>query len=340
MRGRAIHADPHRDLLLAAVAASRAPTLLVGAAGADFPILDVNSAFAELAGYAVDLLRGRDLSAFELLECDAATLARLREACDAGSAVELDLRLARPDGRRLRVALSAAPLRDRAGRVHYLLCSIAASPAPADAAEAARPSPGELALEARRVGHEFNNMLTVIRGSLDPLRAAPSDALTARRLERIAAVVDGVTDLVRGLIGAVRRAGDPGAGAPEQRALPRARGAETILLVEPDPIFRAQAAAMLRGLGYRIEAAADAEAALRWLSGAERVDLMLVDQQVECPDSIPVAARVRETRPELPILFSADAPTPQGRGLIAKPFQLLALARAVRAAIDGADGIG
>jgi CheY-like chemotaxis protein len=201
-----------------------------------------------------------------------------------------------------------------------------------------RAAPGELAAEARRLGHEFNNLLTVIRGSLDPLRAAATDPLTIRRLDRIGAAVDGIAELIGDLVGTLRRVGEGGAnGAGERRTLPQARAAETILLIEPDEIFRAQASAMLRGLGYRIEAAGDAEAGLDRLSGAERVDLMLVDRQVRCADGVALAERIKYSRREVRVLFSVTGATaqPGGTDAIAKPFQLLALATAVRAAIDG-----
>ena len=340
--GPAIRADLHRDLLFAAVAASRAPTLLVGAAGADFPILELSPALAELVGWPAELLRGRDVLDLEVLEPDAATIAGLGAARDSGAAAELEVGLVRPDGNRMRAALSARPLQDSAGRVHYLLCSLAAgSAADSAGAESAERRPTDVVAEARRVRHEFNNLLTVIRGTLGPLREVAADPLAARRLERLAAAVDGLTDLVGGFLGALRRTGETAASdLTQQRMLPQARAAERILLIEPDATFRAQGSAMLRGLGYQIEEVADADSALRWLSSAESVDLILADRQVQCADGLPLVERIREIRRGLRVLFSAESQLLQGGGAIAKPFQLLALASAVRGAIDGYDPAG
>ena len=200
--------------------------------------------------------------------------------------------------------------------------------------------PAELAAEARRVGHEVNNLLTVIRGSLDPLRTAPADPLTARRLERIAVAVDGLAEEVGGFIATLRQAAQPAANpAPERRRL-QAQAAETILLIEPDETYRAQGSAMLRGLGYRIEAVADAEAALRRLSGADPVDLMLVDRQVRCADGVTLAERIGQAGRGLRVLLSVEGRMLQGADAVAKPFQLLALASAVRAAIAGGSRAG
>lgn len=324
--------------------ASAAPTLLVGAAGADFPIVAANSAFAALAGCSPDLLPGCDLAKLEPLARDVVVLTGLGAARNGRVPVALETALVRPDGSRTGVTLAAHPLQDRGGRVHYLLCSLAARPETgAAAAECGGAASGELVAEARRVGHEFNNLLTIIRGSLDPLRRAPADPLTTRRLSRIAAAVDGLTELVGGFLAPLRRNGQTSAtGAVPQRKLPQAHAAEMILLIEPDETFRAQGSAMLRALGYRIDAVADAETALRRLSAVERVDLMLVDRQVRCADGITLAEKARETGRELRVLFSTEAQKLQGEngGAIAKPFQLLALATAVRTAIDGGNRAG
>ena len=159
------------------------------------------------------------------------------------------------------------------------------------------------------------------------MRQAPTDAQTEKRLDRVALGVDRATELVRTFVAKVR-----GGAPPEISALPRAREGETILVIEPDEVLGRQAGAMLRGLGYQVEAVSSAKAALRWLSGAGRVDLMLARSD----DGLALAKRARAIVKGLPILYSTEPTAPQDGNTVARPFQLIALARAIRAAIDGA----
>ena len=104
-------------------------------------------------------------------------------------------------------------------------------------------------------------------------------------------------------------------------------------MVEPDEMLGAQAGSMLRGLGYQVQTVADAKAALRWLSGAARVDAMLARSE----DELALAKRARATAKELPILYSTESTAPRSGHTVGRPFQIISLARAIRAAIDGAE---
>ena len=115
--------------------------------------------------------------------------------------------------------------------------------------------------------------------------------------------------------------------ARQSATLPRGRAGETILIVETDADLRLQAASMLRGLGYEVEAVATADLALAWLSGGRRVDLLLTD-------STALADRAREIAGALGVLVPSGAAARQPETALTRPFNLLALARAVRAALD------
>lgn len=324
------------DALFAALAASRIPSLVGDLERPDTPILRVNEALRELTGYAEAELLGRELSILLDRQGDPANVVLLHEAIANRAAAELELEHVRKDGTRFRGALYVTPVGRRGGEPSYLLCSVfdltrrvAAAPPSAEATKFA-----ELNDLARSVGHQFNNLLTIVRSNLEPLMLAPADARTRKRLERIASGIDRITELAQGFVATVRR---PPAGAPAppvQSRLPRARHGEVVLLVEPDETLRLQAGSMLRGLGYQIEALDAAEAALRRLSVTPSVHLLLVDAQARCEDGAIIAERVRSMSGDLPILQSSPSPA-QRSGVVAKPFQLLALARAVREAIDG-----
>ncbi len=110
-----------------------------------------------------------------------------------------------------------------------------------------------------------------------------------------------------------------------------------ILVVEDEPAVRAAAVATLQDLGYRCLEAADAEAALALVEAEASIDLVFSD--VVMPGAIRTrefAARLREMRPDLPILFTSgyteNAIVHQGRldegvSLISKPYAKDDLAR-------------
>lgn len=316
-------------LLFAAIAASRVPSLLTDPDQPGNPIVHANRAFRDLTGYAEDDLLGRDFASL-LPEggSNSAAIAGLRAAIDRRTAVELELEIGRKNGSRFTGALFASPVHGPDGGLRHFFCSLfdiaGRAAAPPETGDAKSSDLRDL---ARSVGHEFNNLLTIIRTNLEPLRQASMDAQTERRLDRVALGVDRATELVRGFVAKVR-----GGAPPAAPGLPRAREGETILVVEPDAMLGQQAASMLRGLGYRVEAVGSAKAALRWLSGAGRVDLMLARND----DEVALAKRAHAVVKGLRILYSTEATAPQRSDTVVRPFQLLALARAVRVAIDGA----
>jgi CheY-like chemotaxis protein len=82
-------------------------------------------------------------------------------------------------------------------------------------------------------------------------------------------------------------------------------GHETILVVEDDADLRETVVTALGQLGYRALAADNAAAALRILSGSERIDLLFTD--VMMPGGVlgpALAKRARELRPNIEVLFT------------------------------------
>jgi PAS domain S-box-containing protein len=82
-------------------------------------------------------------------------------------------------------------------------------------------------------------------------------------------------------------------------------GNETILVVEDDADLRETVVTALGQLGYRALAAANAETALRILSGPDRIDLLFTD--VMMPGGVlgpTLAKRARELRPDIEVLFT------------------------------------
>lgn len=329
--GGAIGSEPNADLL-SAIAASRTPILLIEPDQPGNPIVHVNGAFSDLTGYAAEEVLGREVAMLHGPTADTAACALLRAAIDGRRPATLELETCCKDGSRFASTLFLSPVHHPDGRLHYFLCSLLTVAKQAVAPRRAEP-PGltELRELARSVGHEFNNLLTIIRSNLEPLRLDAEDARTVKRLDRIALAVDRGAELVRTFAAkargdAPRETTDP---SPQSK-LPRAREGETVLLVEPDDMLGLQAASMLRSLGYQVEAAVDGKAALQWLRGATRIDLMLARQE----DGTVLMEQAHVIMSGLPVLFSAEPSSPPPAGTVARPFQLVALARAVRAAID------
>ena len=85
-------------------------------------VLYVNEAFCKLTGYAREEIIGRSLHFLRGPDSDPDTLARLREAMDAGKPMRVELRNYRKDGTPFWVDLSAVPVPDPRGCVsHWLL---------------------------------------------------------------------------------------------------------------------------------------------------------------------------------------------------------------------------
>jgi CheY-like chemotaxis protein len=121
-------------------------------------------------------------------------------------------------------------------------------------------------------------------------------------------------------------------------------GNETILVVEDDADLRETVVTALSQLGYHTLAAPNAEAALKILSGQERIDLLFTD--VMMPGGVlgpTLAKRARELRPDIEVLFTtgyADTSALSGTvglssaDIIHKPYRNEELALRIRYLLD------
>jgi len=130
----------------------------------------------------------------------------------------------------------------------------------------------------------------------------------------------------------------------------RARDGETVILVEDNDQVRNLGVSALENLGYRVLEASDGRSALAILDTAEasRVDLLFTDVVLPGGMSGPeLAAAATARRPGMSVLFTSgytrnamaqgSALAPDVR-VLKKPYALQQLARAIRRAIDEADG--
>jgi PAS domain S-box-containing protein len=140
---------------------------------------------------------------------------------------------------------------------------------------------------------------------------------------------------------------DAVASAPADHAPPAAapRGAgETVLVVEDDAAVRLLVVETLRELGYRALQAPDGSAAQPILASAERIDLMITDVGLPGLNGRQLAEIARQARPGLKVLLvTGYAETAAvrsgflgpGMEMMAKPFELDALAAKIREMVGG-----
>jgi CheY-like chemotaxis protein len=153
----------------------------------------------------------------------------------------------------------------------------------------------------------------------------------------------------------------PGAGATIRVLLPSAgserpeptlrpaepapqHGNERILLVDDDPMVRATSAALLENLGYTVLTAADGAEGLRVAEqDAGEIAVVITDIVMPQMGGVELARRLRARNPDAKIIFISgySEEAALGRGaltddrLLQKPFSVVELAAAVRAALDG-----
>lgn len=128
-----------------------------------------------------------------------------------------------------------------------------------------------------------------------------------------------------------------------KRSLPT--GAERILLVDDEPAIADVAKRALRGLGYTVRTALGAREALETFRSAPGdFDLVITDRTMPVMTGEKLAAKIKDLRPEIPIiLMTGDGtPPPAARTKVpaiaetlSKPLTLQHMAEIVRRVLDG-----
>ena len=109
-----------------------------------------------------------------------------------------------------------------------------------------------------------------------------------------------------------RRSGTLAGSALRHRCHARAAAADpaeapipyTILLVDDDALVCSSTASMLADLGHQVRPAASGKAALEILRAGATVDLVLTDQAMPGMTGLQLAAQIRASWPDLPIMLT------------------------------------
>lgn len=116
----------------------------------------------------------------------------------------------------------------------------------------------------------------------------------------------------------------------------------SILLVDDELLVRVAIAEMLRDLGHTVVEAGSGSEALRLLPGLE-IDVVVSDYKMPQMDGAQLAARVREIRPEVPLLlitgYTGSAEEAVGIPRLEKPFRRADLAAALDRLIDAPSNV-
>jgi two-component system, cell cycle sensor histidine kinase and response regulator CckA len=120
-------------------------------------------------------------------------------------------------------------------------------------------------------------------------------------------------------------------------------GDETILIAEGDPGLRETMGEYLKAHGYRVFRASNGEEALERTRSLERVDLVITDLDLPRMGGEELARKISATQPAARVLFVCGNidpdflsrfPGEQKPAVLCKPFQLRALANALRDLLD------
>jgi CheY-like chemotaxis protein len=131
--------------------------------------------------------------------------------------------------------------------------------------------------------------------------------------------------------------------APVDDTATMPKGHETVLLVEDEEAVRTLAGRVLQAAGYTVLSARNGPEAIRLADEhQETIELLATDLVMPRMSGLEVASQLTQTRPGIRILLMSGYPNeaamrhgvPPGASLLQKPFNAVALARAVRQVLD------
>ena len=174
------------DVFFAAVRMTRMPMCLSDPSQPDNPLVFVNRAFEDLTGYMAEEVLGRNCRFLRGPDTDPVAVDEVRRAIAARVDVSVELYNYRKDGSGFWNALYLSPVFDEVGELLYFFASQLDVTRRREAEALAQQGQRMDALGSMAAGvaHEFGNMMTIVRGSLEQARHNPSSERQAEQLAR------------------------------------------------------------------------------------------------------------------------------------------------------------
>lgn len=205
-------ADHKDDIFFAAIELTRMPMLVTDPRQGDNPIVFANRAFLAMSQYTLDELLGRNCRLLQGPATDRASVAQIRDAVEQRTEISVELLNYRKDGSSFWNALFVSPVFNHAGELVYYFASQLDVSRRRDAEEALAQAQKMEALGQLTGGisHDFNNLLQVMSGHVDVLRAKAQRGLLAdgeleRGLENVRGAITKAASLTQQLLAFSRK---------------------------------------------------------------------------------------------------------------------------------------
>jgi PAS domain S-box-containing protein len=150
----------------------------------DCPLVYLNPAFTELTGYTLEDALGRNCRFLQGPETDPTSIQRIRDAVAERRPVTEELYNYRSDGSGFWNTLYVSPIFDETGRLTYFFASQIDVSSHRQAMRRQAQRMESMAALASGVAHEFNNLMTVVLGSVEQAAARAADDRVKTPLER------------------------------------------------------------------------------------------------------------------------------------------------------------
>ena len=171
----------------------------------DSPLVYVNPSFTELTGYSFEEAVGRNCRFLQGPDTDRDTVRRIREGLAAHRTIDEELYNYRKDGSGFWNALYVSPVFDDGGRLIYHFASQVDVTERREAQRRQAQRLESMGALASGVAHEFNNLMTVVLGSVERAVARGGDENQRRHLAHADWAAKRAGQLAGELLGLARR---------------------------------------------------------------------------------------------------------------------------------------